>query len=55
VNTRNIWRLKNESGIETLKRKARKAGEVLKEVKVLGFDVNVIDLGVVTKVAVSRD
>jgi len=41
--------------IESLRRKAREAGEALKEVKVPGFDVNVIDSGVVTKITVSRD
>ena len=45
----------HEPGIEDLRRRARKAGEALKEVKVPGFDVNVIESGVVTKVTISRD
>lgn len=44
-----------ELNMEDLRRKAREAGEALREVKVPGFDVNVIDSGAVTKVTVSRD
>ncbi len=44
-----------ESDIESLRCKAREAGEALKEVKVPGFDVNVIDSGIVTKITISRD
>jgi len=45
----------HEPGIEDLRRRAREAGEALKEVEVPGFDVNVIESGVVTKVTISRD
>ncbi len=44
-----------EPSIDHLKRKAREAVEALKEVEVPGFDVNVIDSGVIAKVTVSRD
>ncbi len=44
-----------EPSVESLRRRAREAGEALKEVKVPGFDVSVIDSGVVTKITVSRD
>jgi len=44
-----------EPSVEDLKRRAMKAGEALKEVKVPGFDVNVIDSGIVTKITVSKD
>ncbi len=45
----------HEPSVESLRRKAKEAGEALKEVKVPGFDVNVIDSGVVTKITVSKD
>ncbi len=53
-----IWRWKiltSTLDLKKLEEKARKAGDALREVLVPGFDVNVVDAGLVSKVTVGRD